>query len=138
MATVEELVENNSKDELKAQAQEYELDDSGNKDDIAKRIVYFEATGGPPPEEEPEVESVEPDDTPDDDPVDAGGEESDEPQVLVRYTGKAIRYEQSGFSFGRNNPFKAVPESAADAIFESPSGEQFRVASPKEAKEFYS
>lgn len=158
---VDELVDNNSKAELVELAEEHGLSTEGNKDDIALRIIKFEA-GVPDDTEQgddvqvdPEVEdAINTDDLSDGEYLadEEGGQtvasveedtadEVDEPsedEVLVYFTGKSLRFEVKGYSFGRDNPFKAVPEKEADKIFEGPNGDLFRTATPAQAREFYS
>lgn len=160
---VEELVDNNSKDQLIELAEEHGVSTDGNKDDIALRIIKFEA-GVPDDTEQGDDVQVDPEaedmintddlsdgeyladeeggqtvasveeDTADDDEED---EPSDD-EVLVYFTGKSLRFETQGYSFGRDNPFKAVPEKDADAIFDGPNSDLFRTATPAQAREFYS
>jgi hypothetical protein len=61
-----------------------------------------------------------------------------ENEVLLRYNGRSLSLQIGDHSFGRENPFRIVSESDADRILDSRYGSQFRVATPREAKEFYS
>ena len=57
-------------------------------------------------------------------------------QVLVKMERRNPRYDIRGFTFTRENPFIVMSEKDAQDIFDSQSG--FRLATPKEAQEFYS
>ena len=57
-------------------------------------------------------------------------------EVLVRMTRKNARYDIQGFTFTREHPFVAMSNSKAQSIFDKEDG--FRIATPKEAQEFYS
>lgn len=67
-----------------------------------------------------------------DEPVEKAGEE----RVLLRMTRDNGTFEVRGVRFTRANPYAIVPESDADAILDMYEG--FRIASPKEVREFYS
>lgn len=56
--------------------------------------------------------------------------------VLLKMERENPRYEVRGHKFTRDNPFALVKESDADYILQNVEG--FKVASPREAKEFYS
>jgi nucleoid-associated protein YgaU len=71
----------------------------------------------------PEKEEVE--------AYDAG--ESDE--VLVRYTGFSRHYEKKGYKFTKDHPFAPVPKDKVDDLLDS--SELLRMASPREAQDFY-
>jgi hypothetical protein len=62
----------------------------------------------------------------------------DQPQdtVLVRMTRPNYRYDIMGFTFTKEHPFIAMKEEDAQKIFDVEEG--FRLATPKEAQEFYS
>lgn len=124
MSQVENLVEANTKDELVALAEEYDLDSSGNKADIAERIYKFEA--GVPQEaviEEPVVEET--------------AVEDDEEQTLVHFKGSTKWYEQGGYRFTSDKPFRLVSASVADVLFDS-NPVLFAPASRKQVEEYYS
>jgi len=124
MTAVDNLVQANSKDELVSLAAEYELDTTGTKAELAERIVKFETGVSPEAEiSEPEPEPV--DDT------------ADEEQTLVKYTGKSRHFESHGQTFKADTPFKLVPDSVADALFDA-YADLFRPASRKQVEEFYS
>lgn len=62
-------------------------------------------------------------------------EEDDDP-VLVKMTRRNGTYEVRGYRFTAEHPFALVKEDDADYLIETVTG--FRMASPKEAREFYS
>lgn len=80
------------------------------------------------------------DDAPvEDAPVPAEAEveaEEEEDMVLVRMTRTNGTYQIRGYTFKRDHPFGLVKESDADFLIEEHEG--FRMASPKEAREYYS
>jgi len=57
-------------------------------------------------------------------------------EVLVRMTRANHRYDTMGYTFTRNHPFAAMSEDTAQEIFDKEDG--FRLATPKEAQDFYS
>lgn len=63
----------------------------------------------------------------------------DRPKTIVRMTRKNPTYEAEAngniYRFTSDNPYVLLPEDDADVILEREEG--FRVASPKEAREFY-
>lgn len=61
--------------------------------------------------------------------------ESDSDEVLVRYTGFSQWYEKMGHRFRKAHPFTLVAKSEVDALLEA--SDLLRLASPKEAKDFY-
>lgn len=123
MSAVDNLVDSNSKAELVALAEEYELDTEGTKADIAERIVKFE-TGVP---DTAVIEEPEPEPEP----------EPDSDVTLVKYKGKSRWYEVGKRRFSVDKPFVVVPESVADDLFER-FPDKFQPASRKEVQEFYS
>jgi hypothetical protein len=60
---------------------------------------------------------------------------SKEPQVLVKMDRANHSFQTMGYSFTQEHPFVAMPESLAQKIFDSNTG--FRIATPKEAQEYY-
>jgi DNA polymerase III delta prime subunit len=56
--------------------------------------------------------------------------------VLVRMTRPNFRYDILGYTFTKEHPFMAMKEEDAQKIFDMEEG--FRLATPKEAQEFYS
>jgi hypothetical protein len=56
--------------------------------------------------------------------------------VLVRMTRANFRYDILGYTFTKEHPFIAMKEDDAQKIFDVEEG--FRLATPKEAQEFYS
>lgn len=124
MSQIDDMVSVNTKDELVALAEEYELSTEGNKADLAERIVKFEA-GVPQDAElgepEPEPAAADP----------------DAPTTLVRYKGKSRHFEAEGFTFDREKPFVVVLQDAADKLFDA-YGDLFVPASRKQVEEYYS
>ena len=57
-------------------------------------------------------------------------------EVLVRMTRANYRYDILGHTFTKEHPFIAMKEDDAQKIFDVEEG--FRLATPKEAQEFYS
>ena len=55
--------------------------------------------------------------------------------VLVRMTRANFRYDILGYTFTKDHPFVAMKEDDAQKIFDVEEG--FRLATPKEAQEFY-
>jgi hypothetical protein len=55
--------------------------------------------------------------------------------VLVRMTRSNFRYDIQGHTFTKEHPFVAMPSKKAQDIFDVEEG--FRVATPKEAQDFY-
>lgn len=75
----------------------------------------------------------------DDEPVVEAAEEDedeDDDLILVRMIRANNTYEIRGYTFRATHPFALVKEKDADYLIERDGG--FRMASPKEAKEFYS
>ncbi len=56
--------------------------------------------------------------------------------VLVRMTRENFRYDIIGYTFTKEHPFIAMKEEDAQKIFDVEEG--FRLATPREAQEFYS
>jgi UDP-N-acetyl-D-mannosaminuronate dehydrogenase len=59
----------------------------------------------------------------------------DKDTVLVRMTRANFRYDILGHTFTKEHPFVAMKEEDAQAIFDKEEG--FRLATPKEAQDFY-
>lgn len=59
-----------------------------------------------------------------------------EDTVLVRMTRANMRYDILGHTFTKDHPFVAMKEDDAQKIFDVEEG--FRLATPREAQEFYS
>ena len=59
-----------------------------------------------------------------------------ENSVLVKMERNNHSYQVAGYTFTTEHPFVAMPESDAQAVFDSQTG--FRLATPREAQEFYS
>ena len=60
----------------------------------------------------------------------------DKDEVLVRMTRANFRYDTMGYTFTKDHPFVAMSEDKAQEIFDKEEG--FRLATPKEAQDFYS
>ena len=56
--------------------------------------------------------------------------------VLVRMTRPNFRYDIMGYTFTKEHPFIAMKEEDAQKIFDMEEG--FRLATPREAQEYYS
>ncbi|UGL63049.1 hypothetical protein SEA_BARTHOLOMUNE_49 [Streptomyces phage Bartholomune] len=67
---------------------------------------------------------------------DEPAETDEETKVLLRMTRENGTFEVRGVRFTRSNPYAIVRERDADYILEKYEG--FRIASPREVKEFYS
>jgi len=61
--------------------------------------------------------------------------EISEEQVLVRMTRNNFRYDIIGKTFTKDHPFVAMSKEEAQRIFDKEEG--FRLATPKEAQDFY-
>jgi hypothetical protein len=59
----------------------------------------------------------------------------DKDSVLVRMERANFRYDTMGYTFTQEHPFVAMSEDQAQAIFDKEEG--FRLATPKEAQDFY-
>jgi len=59
----------------------------------------------------------------------------DKDSVLVRMERANFRYDALGYTFTQDHPFVAMTEDEAQAIFDKEEG--FRLATPKEAQDFY-
>lgn len=56
--------------------------------------------------------------------------------VLVKMERENFSYQTMGYTFTHEHPFVAMSESEAQRVFDTQSG--FRLATPREAQEFYS
>jgi hypothetical protein len=124
--------------ELKKIAEDFAVDTDNlkNKADIIAALadegvtyaVYKKTTQSI--EDEAEVESQEV--LPKFDP------KKDQPEntVLVRMTRPNFRYDILGHTFTKDHPFVVMSENDAQEIFDKEEG--FRIATPREAQEFYS
>lgn len=72
----------------------------------------------------------------DDRPVSKAPEALSVGQVLVKMERMNPRYDVNEFTFTQDNPFIVMTEKKAQEIFDTQQG--FRLATPKEAQEFYS
>jgi hypothetical protein len=61
--------------------------------------------------------------------------DQDKDSVLVRMTRANFRYDTMGYTFTQEHPFVAMSEDKAQEIFDKEEG--FRLATPKEAQDFY-
>lgn len=125
-------------DELRAIADDFavDIDPKDNKNVVISKMVengvtwdYYQKSIGAEPEENP-APIVAP--TPKFD----NAPEPDEEKVLLRMTRENGTFEVRGAKFTRTNPYAIVREQDADYILEKYEG--FRIASPKEVREFYS
>lgn len=97
----------------------------------------------PDPTDEPEPEEVQ---EPEPEDADDDIEEEEQPQasrrftrsseVLVKMTRENGTYEVRGYKFTRSHPFLVVKSADADFLVEELGG--FKIASPREAEEYYS
>lgn len=62
--------------------------------------------------------------------------EQNKDDVLVRMTRPNFRYDIMGHTFTKDHPFVAMKEDDAQKIFDREEG--FRLATPREAQDFYS
>lgn len=69
-------------------------------------------------------------------PTPSKKKKSSEPTILVKMERKNFTYETNGYTFTYDHPFVAVPEEAAQRIFDTQEG--FRPATPREVQEYYS
>ncbi|UMO76244.1 hypothetical protein SEA_TOMAS_55 [Streptomyces phage Tomas] len=67
---------------------------------------------------------------------DEPAEADEESKVLIKMTRANGTFEVRGAKFTRDNPYALVPERNADFILDTYEG--FKIASPKEVKEYYS
>lgn len=58
-----------------------------------------------------------------------------QPTVLVKMERDNHSYQTNGYSFTQEHPFVVMPEEHAQAIFDTQKG--FRLATPREAQEYY-
>lgn len=68
-------------------------------------------------------------------PVAQPAEEKFDNTVLLKMDRKNFRYDIFGYSFTREHPFKVLSEDDAQRIIDTVDG--FRIATPKEARNFY-
>lgn len=59
-----------------------------------------------------------------------------EKDVLVKMDRPNFRFDAKGFTFTKEHPYVVMTETEAQSIFDDFDG--FRIATPKEAKEYYS
>lgn len=140
MTKIVDSLDDYTKDELLAHAEEFGVEVRAHQTKAAiiaafqqdgvtvELIKGFTAPVVEADEDEEIVETVEP--TP------APVEDDDESLVLVKMIRKNASYEVRGYRFTREHPYGLVSEDNADYLIEEDGG--FRMASPKEAREFYS
>lgn len=127
-----------TKDELLAASEQFgvELKRSMSKSDLVQRLaedgVTLSLIRGFNDNQDDDEESE--DDFEDAAPA-VAEEVDDEDLVLVRMIRANNTYQIRGYTFKREHPFALVTETDADYLIEHDGG--FRMASPKEAKEFY-
>jgi hypothetical protein len=85
---------------------------------------------------ESEKDAEDEEDFEDDEPEETAEPVEEEDLVLVRMIRANNTYQIRGYQFTALHPFSLVAEKDADYLIEHDGG--FRMASPKEAKEFYS
>lgn len=121
-------------DELRQIADDFavDIDPKENKAAVIAKLVengvtweYYQKSLGA----EIEVETPEP-------VFNKPSEASVEDRVLIRMTRANPTFEIRGARFTKDNPYALVRERDADFIVENYEG--FRIASPREVKEFYS
>lgn len=120
--------------ELKVVAEEYGVDitDAKNKADILAAL----AEEGVTDELLDNLSNVQKEELPPP-PAFAGAEElEDSEMTLVKMERMNKSYQTHGYEFSQEHPFVAMPMATAMKIFDSQQG--FRLATPSEAKEFYS
>ncbi|QNN98298.1 hypothetical protein SEA_LILMARTIN_48 [Streptomyces phage LilMartin] len=125
-------------DELRTVADDFavDIDPKDNKQVVISKLVesgvtwdYYQKQLGEAEEAEPVVVASKPS-------FDEPAVTEDEVPVLIRMTRANPTFEIRGARFTRDNPYAIVKERDADFIIENYEG--FRIASPREVKEFYS
>lgn len=132
------VFESLNKKELRAVAEEFgvDIDEGAKKHEIITALqtdgVTWEMYKTAFPDDKPEVEEVQ-----------ASVQEAapvktakSNDQVLMKMTRANPTYEIRGHKFTRKHPFALVSSEDANYIIENIDG--FRIASPREAEEFYS
>lgn len=136
--SVTEALATLTKDELGAAADQFgvEVKRSMSKADLVQRLaedgVTLELIRGfdaVEDEEEPVEDFI-------DEPAPVVEEDDDAELVLVRMIRANNTYQIRGYTFKADHPFALVKEKDADYLIERDGG--FRMASPKEAREYYS
>lgn len=154
MVTAQDLVDSSTKADLVDQAKELGLNVKNqdgkpfNKIELAEMILEAEETGFQNPsdiipeanmEVEYEVSSDVPAPEPETEPEkSAGTVYAHQQDVLVRFIGKNPILQVANQTFKKSSPFKVLSAEEAEAVFDSKYADKFRVANPKEAKDFYS
>jgi hypothetical protein len=120
--------------ELRKIAEDFAVDTEGlkNKADIIAALteegvtfsIYEKTTGVEKPKVVEEKKVLSKSDT-----------NQSKDNVLVRMTRPNMRYDIMGHTFTKEHPFVAMQEEDAQKIFDVEEG--FRLATPKEAQEFY-
>lgn len=121
--------------ELRKIAEDFAVDTEGlkNKADIIAALseegvtytIYAKTLNIEEPEAEMKEEKV----------LSKNDKNQSKDNVLVRMTRANFRYDILGYSFTKEHPFVAMKEEDAQKIFDVEEG--FRLATPKEAQEFY-
>lgn len=121
--------------ELRKIAEDFAVDTEGlkNKADIIAALseegvtyaIYAKTLNIEEPEAETKEEKVLP----------KNDKNQSKDNVLVRMTRANYRYDIMGYTFTKDHPFVAMKEEDAQKIFDVEEG--FRLATPKEAQEFY-
>ncbi|QGH76360.1 hypothetical protein SEA_DAUBENSKI_52 [Streptomyces phage Daubenski] len=124
-------------DELRQIADDFavDIDPKDNKSVILTKLMENGVTWDYYQKQLGEAEEVQ--EAPVEKPVfNAPVESADENKVLLRMTRENGTFQVRGVTFTRDNPYAIVKERDADFILEKYEG--FRIASPKEVREFYS
>jgi hypothetical protein len=121
--------------ELRKIAEDFAVDTEGlkNKADIIAALseegvtytIYAKTLNIEEPEAEMKEEKVLP----------KNDKNQSKDNVLVRMTRANFRYDILGYTFTKDHPFVAMKEDDAQKIFDVEEG--FRLATPKEAQEYY-
>lgn len=144
MAAGDKKFEDLTLPELKVVAQQFAVDLEGKtkKADIIAEITamgvdwkMYEATLEPVEEEEEElfVDPLTVLEEADEEP--APVEEEPEDSIVVKMIRKNFSYQIRGYVFTRQHPYALVSEEDADYLVEVNGG--FRIASPREIREYY-
>ena len=125
-------------DELRAIADDFavDVDPKDNKGVVISKLVengvtwdYYQKQLGEAEENPAPIVAPTPQ-------FDEPAESEEEQKILLRMTRENGTFEIRGARFTKNNPYAIVRERDADYIIENYEG--FRIASPREVKEFYS
>lgn len=146
MVKIIDSIDDYTKDELLAYAEQFgtEVPKSISKKDLVERLtedgVTLEVIQGFKPDTDEELIEAGLHPLAADEVLEAPApveeEDEDDDLVLVKMTRPNGTYEVRGHRFKREHPFALVKEEDADYLIEVEGG--FRMASPKEAREYYS